>query len=99
MSEKTKANAGEEMVEVYRCATEMEADRALVEVLEAEDIEGYRRDRVSHALPAPDSESGNYFIAVPIADAERARGLLQEALADEVLDADEGQVIERVAGR
>jgi hypothetical protein len=84
----------DELVEVYRCISEMEADRAMVEVLEPLGIESYLRDRVSHALPAPVSEPGNYFIAVAEDDAERAREALREALEDDVLDANEGELIE-----
>lgn len=84
----------DDLVEVYRCITEMEADRAMVEVLEPLGIESYLHDRVSHALPAPDSEAGAFFIAVNEDDAERAREALREALEDDVLDANEGELIE-----
>jgi len=84
----------DDMVEVYRCVTEMEADRALVEILEPLGIEGVMRDRVSHALPAPDAEAGSFFIAVHAEDAEKARDALREALEDEVLDSSEGELIE-----
>ena len=83
----------EQLVEVYRCSNAMEADAAIIEVLEEEGIECFRRDRVSQALPAPDSEPGAYFIAVPAEDAERARALLREAIEDEALDGAAGQVI------
>ena len=84
----------DDLVEVYRCITEMEADRAMVEVLEPVGIESYLHDRVSHALPAPASEPGSFFIAVNAEDAERARDILREALEDDVLDANEGELIE-----
>ena len=87
----------EQLVEVYRCSGEMEADRAMVEVLQPEGIEAFRRDRVSRALPAPDAEPGNFFIAVPESQTGRARELLREALEDGALDADEGEVIEDAA--
>lgn len=83
----------EEMVEVYRCNSTMEADRAIVEVLEADGIEAYRRSRVSSSLPAPASEPGNYFIAVEASEAARAQALLEQALTDGVLDPDEGEVM------
>lgn len=94
-------NGDDNMVEVYRCNSEMEADRALVEVLEPEGIEGFRRTRMSRALPAPAAEPGSYFIAVYASQAGRARELLAEALEDEALDAKEGEVIEAegAAGR
>jgi hypothetical protein len=88
----------EEMVEVYRCSTELEANRAIVEVLGPEAIEAYLRDRVSRALPAPDAEPGGLFIAVPDSQAARARELLREALEDGALDGDEGEVIESESG-
>src|SRR6478672_7506331 len=83
----------EELVEVYRAGQSMEADRAMVEVLSPEGIDCFLRDRTSHALPAPDSEAGGYFIAVPVADADRARELLRQAHADEVLDPHQGRVM------
>ena len=82
-----------DLVEVYRSGHILEADRAIVEVLEPAAIPAFRRDRESHALPAPDSASGAYFIAVPREKAEEARQLLGQALADEVLDVDSGEVI------
>lgn len=84
----------EEMVEVYRCNAGMEADRAIVEILEPAGIEAFLRDRVSHAMPAPDATPGNYFIAVAAEDAVTARAALREALEDEALDPAEGEVIE-----
>ena len=87
-------NTDENLVEVYRCSSELEFGRAVAEVLEPEGIDGYRRDRASHSLPAPDSETGGLFIAVPEADAARARQLLREALSDGALDAQDGRVVE-----
>ena len=83
----------ENLVEVYRCGSEMELLRAMQEVLAPEGVEAYRHDRVSHSLPAPDAEAGAYFVAVPEAQADLARRLLREALADTVLDAHSGEVI------
>jgi hypothetical protein len=79
--------------EVYRSVHVLEADRAIVEVLEPEGIPAFRRDRGSHALPAPDTSSGSYFIAVPEGQAAEARRLLAQALTDGVLDADSGEVV------
>ena len=84
----------EEMVEVYRANAAMEADRAIVEVLEPAGIEAFLRDRVSHAMPAPDATPGNYFIAVAAEDAANARVALREALEDEALDPAEGEVLD-----
>jgi hypothetical protein len=90
----TKEKPNEDrLIEVYRCAHELEANRAMIEVLEPAGIAAFRRDRVSHAFPAPDTETGAYFIAVPEEDAVRARELLAEAQEDEALDAAEGEVI------
>lgn len=82
------------LTEVYRTNSQMEADRAIVEVLGAEGIEAYLHDRSSHALPAPASQTGSYFIAVAEEDVAEARQLLRDALEDEALDAEEGEVIE-----
>ncbi len=84
----------DDTVEVYRCFNEMEANRAIVEVLSQEHIMAFRRDRFSHALPAPGTEPGGYFIAVRQAEAEAARRLLREALRDGVLDGNSGSLIE-----
>ena len=46
-----------------------------------------------HALPAPSSEVGAYFLAVPERDADKARQLLSRAQSDGVLDSDAGQVL------
>ena len=71
----------------------MEADRAALEVLQPSGIPAVRRDRVSHAIPAPSSEVGAYFLAVPEREAAHARKLIQRALNDGVLDGNEGQLI------
>jgi hypothetical protein len=81
------------LIEVYRCTSPLEADRAILEVLEPAGIAAFRRDRTMHALPAPDAEAGGYFIAVPSEDAAHARQLLAEAQEDEALDADDGDVL------
>jgi hypothetical protein len=81
------------LVEVYRTNRDMEANRILVEVLEPARVDGFRRDRVVHALPAPDAEVGGYFIAVYAQDAERARDLIRQALEDEVLDPEGGEFL------
>jgi hypothetical protein len=83
----------DDTVEVYRCDTAMEANRAIVEVLSTEHIMAFRRDRVSHALPAPATETGGYYIAVRGAEAAAARRLLRKGLEDRVLDAETGTVI------
>ncbi len=88
-----KAHADVSYAEVYRAAHILEADRAAVEILQPAGIAVVRRDRVIHALPAPSSEVGAYFLAVPEKDAGRARHLLERAQKDGVLDSDAGQVL------
>ena len=78
----------ENLIEVYRTTNNMDADRAIVEVLQPDGISCFLRDRISHALPAPDSENGGYFIAVPDAQADAARGLLRLALNDVIIGGD-----------
>lgn len=82
------------LVEVYRASNRLEVDRAVAEVLEAEGIEATVLDRSSHILPTPATQSGEFYIVVPEEDAARARELLGEALEDEALDCDEGEIIE-----
>jgi len=91
MTHKTQADVS--YAEVYRAAHILEADRAAVEILQPAGIAVVRRDRVIHALPAPSSEVGAYFLAVPAPDADRARRLLDRAQKDGVLDSDAGQVL------
>ena len=79
------ADSTDNLVEVYRSTDAMDADRAIVEVLQPEGIDCFLRDRVSHALPAPDSETGGYFVAVPEANADTARALLRQALSDGII--------------
>ncbi len=89
----TKSPAEVSYAEVYRAAHILEADRAAVEVLGPAGLAVVRRDRVIHALPAPSSEVGAYFLAVPEKDADKARKLLARAQSDGVLDSDAGQVL------
>jgi len=84
----------DELVEVYRCTGLLEVERAVVEVLEPMGIACMRRDRQSHALPAPGTLSGAWFVAVPAASAEEARKVLHQAIGDHILDGDHGQVID-----
>lgn len=58
--------ADDEMVEVFRAADAMAAQAAIDEVLGPLGIDGFVHDRVSHALPAPASMPGGYFVAVPV---------------------------------
>ncbi|HEX2572245.1 MAG TPA: hypothetical protein VH877_22060 [Polyangia bacterium] len=83
----------EDLVEVYRTIGLLEADRAMVEILQPAGIPCFRRDRISHALPAPDAQPGAYFIAVSAGNAEQARKLLAQAISDRALDPAEGEII------
>ena len=68
----------EDYVEVHRTADQEEALRIRDVVLRPAGIEAVIHDRVDHALPAPASQPGGYFIAVPAADRERALTLLAQ---------------------
>jgi hypothetical protein len=84
----------EELVEVFRAGDEMAAQAAIDEVLEPMGIDAYVHDRVSHALPAPASMPGGYFVAVPLERAEEAAAALREAVTDGAI---EGEVTVAVA--
>ncbi|MDB4968819.1 MAG: hypothetical protein JWN44_4508 [Myxococcales bacterium] len=78
--------ADEELVEVFRTRDELAAQAAIDEVLQPMGIDAYVHNRVSHALPAPASMSGAYFIAVPSARVEEAAAALHEAVTDGAID-------------
>jgi hypothetical protein len=78
--------ADDEMVEVFRAADEMAAQAAIEEVLQPMGIDGFVHDRVSHAVPAPASMVGGYFVAVPIERAEEAAAALRDAVTDGAID-------------
>jgi hypothetical protein len=86
--------ADDETVEVFRTADEMAAHAAIDEVLEPLGIDGFVHNRVSHALPAPASMSGAYFVAVPVARADEAAAALRDAVTDGAI---EGEVTIEVA--
>ncbi len=88
------ADGAEELVEVFRTTDEMGAQAAIDEVLEPLGIDAFVHDRVSHALPAPASMPGGYFVAVPMDRAADATEALREALTDGVID---GELIAGVA--
>ena len=56
----------------FGAANGMAAQAAIDEVLEPLGIDAFVHDRVSHALPAPASMPGGYFIAVPLTRAAEA---------------------------
>jgi hypothetical protein len=78
--------ADEDLVEVFRAGDELAAQAAIDEVLQPMGIDAYVHDRVSHALPAPASMPGGYFIAVPSERAEEAAAALREAVTDGAID-------------
>ncbi len=78
--------AEEELVEVFRTREQMAAQTAIDEVLEPLGIDGYIHDRVSHALPAPATMEGGYFVAVPIERASEAAEALRDAITDGAID-------------
>jgi hypothetical protein len=86
--------ADDEMVEVFRASNRMSAQAAIDEVLEPLGIDGFIHDRVSHALPAPASMPGGYFVAVPLNRAGEAAAALREAVTDGAID---GEVTAAVA--
>jgi hypothetical protein len=86
--------ADDEMVEVFRAGNRMSAQAAIDEILEPLGIDGFMHDRVSHALPAPASMPGGYFVAVPLNRAAEAAAALQEAVTDGAID---GEVTAAVA--
>lgn len=78
--------ADDDVVEVFRAVDKMGAQAAIDEVLGPLGIDGFVHDRMSHALPAPDSMPGGYFVAVPADRASEAVAALQDAITDGAID-------------
>ena len=78
--------ADEDLVEVFRVGDELAAQAAIEEVLQPMGIDAFVHNRVSHALPAPASMPGGYFIAVAEARAEEAAAALREAVTDGAIE-------------
>jgi hypothetical protein len=78
--------ADDEMVEVFRAVDQMGAQAAIDEVLEPLGIDAFVHDRVSHALPAPASMPGGYFVAVPVGRAQEAAAALRDAVTDGAIE-------------
>ncbi len=76
----------DELVEVFRAVDAMGAQAAIDEVLEPLGIDAYVHDRMSHALPAPASMPGAYFVAVPLGRVAEAAAALREAVTDGAID-------------
>ena len=71
----------EDYVEVHRTDDQGEALRLVDVVLRPNGINAVIHDRVDHALPAPASQPGGYFIAVPKGERDRALELIQSAVS------------------
>lgn len=78
--------ADDDMVEVFRAVDRMGAQAAIDEVLGPLGIDGFVHDRMSHALPAPASMPGGYFVAVPAERAAEAVAALRDAITDGAID-------------
>ena len=87
------ASEREELVEVYRCTLELEVNRVIDELLAPAGVECFVHDRTSHSLPAPSSGTGDYFVAVPRAQAAQAREILAQARSDGELDEASGRIV------
>ena len=68
----------EDFVEIYRTDSTTEAIRLVEVVLKPQGVEAVLHDRRDHAFPAPSSQPGEVFIAVPSSQRERAVALLDE---------------------
>ncbi|SRR6266498_2784676 len=75
----------DELIEVFFTGDQMVAQTAIEEVLAPAGIDAYVHDRMSHALPAPASMPGGYFVAVPADQAVEAAQALRDALTDGAL--------------
>jgi hypothetical protein len=75
----------DELIEVFFTGDAMTAQTAIEEVLAPAGIEAFVHDRVSHALPAPASMPGGYYVAVPTEQALEAAQALRDALTDGAL--------------
>jgi hypothetical protein len=80
------AELTDDVVEVYRTDSTVEAHRVLDTLLAPAGIRGLIRDRMDHALPAPASQPGQLSIAVAAPDAQRAIEILKEAEEDGYID-------------
>ena len=70
-----------EYVEVHRSDDQGEALRIVDTVLLPAGIQAVIHDRVDHAMPAPASQPGGYFIAVPAEDKDKAIDLIEDDAA------------------
>jgi len=85
------AGTRDDLVEIYRTSDPLEADVIRDEVMAPNQVESVILDRTSHPFNTPTMD-GAYFIAVPDAQAEQARSLLEEARNAKVIS-DIGQFV------
>ena len=85
-------DAEQELLEVFRCADEATAERICSVVLH--EVSTLIRSRTSTAFPTPGVTLGQHYIAVGVADWERSRTLLQEAIDDGAITEEDGELID-----
>lgn len=78
--------AEDDVVEVFVTRNRMAAQTAIDTVLQPLGIVGFIHDRVSHALPAPATMPGGYFVAVPFQRGAEAAQALRDAITDGAID-------------
>lgn len=77
---------GEELVEVYRAGSAVEADKIVTVVLNPEGIEASVLDRNDREFPGV-GQPGGYYVAVDESQKDRARELIDEAVKNGVVSA------------
>ena len=85
-------DADQELLEVFRCVDEATAERICSVVLH--ELSTLIRSRTSTAFPTPGVTLGQHYIAVGVADWERARALLQEAITDGAITEEDGELLD-----
>jgi hypothetical protein len=73
-----------DLAEIYQTPDPLEADVIQDEILGPNDIESRILDRTSHPFNTP-TMAGALYIAVPRAQAERARALVREARENQLI--------------
>jgi len=82
MTDENHPRADEDIVEFYAAGSEVEADR-IVLLLGDDGIEAHRRETSVPLVPS--DGSSRHLITVFESDVERARALVKQAIADDVL--------------
>jgi hypothetical protein len=85
MTDKTHPRADEDVLEIYAAGSDVEADRILL-MLNDEGVEAHRRETSVPMVPA--AGSARYLITVFSSDADKARAVLKQAIADDILPKD-----------